>query len=169
MSQISISEVNAFNEDEFTSNFGAIFEHSPWVAERSFPLRPFASAEDLHAAMCEVFREATHAEQLALIRAHPDLGDRLGGLTAESTKEQEAAGLDALTPAEVETFNASNLAYKTKFGFPFILCARLNDKSTMLAAFEARLQNAADVEFETALGEIENIARLRILGIVADS
>jgi OHCU decarboxylase len=110
-------------------------------------------------------RAAGPARQLELIRAHPDLAGRLArqnALTAESTREQASAGLDRLTEAELAEFQRLNTAYLARFGFPFIICARLNAKSAILAAMQARLPNPPDLEFVTALGEIEKIARLRL-------
>ncbi len=166
MSQYTIIEINVMKEADFVSTFGSVFEHSPWVAQRSWNMRPFDNVESLHKAMCEVLRHSLPAEQLALIIAHPDLGDRLGGLTAESTNEQASAGLDLLTQEELDKFNTSNAAYKTKFGFPFVICARLNNKSAILSAFEHRLQNTYEEELYAAQVEIEKIAALRLQAIV---
>ncbi len=147
------------------TKLGHLFEHSPWVAELTWPRRPFASAEALHAALCATMRAAPRDRQLALIRAHPDLAGRLAQqkrLTAESTREQASAGLDQLTDAELAAFTRQNDTYKAKFGFPFIICARLNAKAAIIAAMQARMGNTADAEFATALGEIEKIAWLRL-------
>jgi OHCU decarboxylase len=107
--------------------------------------------------------------QLALIRAHPDLAGRLakaGQLTADSTKEQAAAGLDRLTPSEASEISRLNDAYKARFGFPFIICARLNAKDTILAAMRTRVTSTPEAERSTALGEIAKIAKLRLLEAV---
>lgn len=166
MSTFTISEINALDQDAFTAAFGTIFEHSPWVARRSWENKPFADLADLHAKMCAVLRASTPEEQLGVIVAHPDLGERLAPLTADSVKEQASAGLDLLTPEELTLFNASNAAYKRKFGFPFIICARLNDKTKMLSAFDTRLKNERPEELETAIGQIELIALLRLQSII---
>ncbi len=135
------------------------------MAELTWPQRPFASAESLHAALCATMRAAPRERQLALIRAHPDLAGRLAQqkkLTAESTREQASAGLDQLIDSELEDFTRRNDTYKAKFGFPFIICARLNAKATILTAMQTRVDNSAAAEFATALGEIEKIAWLRL-------
>jgi OHCU decarboxylase len=110
-------------------------------------------------------RAASRERQAALIRAHPDLAGRLAQqrkLTDESTREQASVGLNELTAEERANFQRLNEAYQARFGFPFIICARLNTKETILAAMRARLGNASEVEFATALGEIEKIARIRL-------
>ena len=140
----------------------ALFEHSPWVEERA-DARP--SSGDRHADLMEVVREATSDEQLALIRAHPELAGKAaidGSLTEASATEQASAGLDRLTPAEFERFHALNAAYAQKFGFPFIICVRLTDKAGILAAMERRLENDRETEIATALNEIGKIVRLRL-------
>jgi 2-oxo-4-hydroxy-4-carboxy-5-ureidoimidazoline decarboxylase len=127
--------------------------------------RPFANAEQLHAELGRTMRSATKDRQLALIRAHPDLAGRLAqqkALTAESTREQASAGLDQLTNAELAEFTRLNDAYKAKFGFPFIICARLNAKAAILAAMQARLPNGPEAEHTAALAEVEKIAWLRL-------
>ncbi len=152
----------------FVARFGGVFEHSPWVAERALAagLGPECDgAGGLHAAMVTAMRGGSEAEKLALIRAHPDLAGRLAlanRLTAESTREQASAGLDRLTADELAAFTALNDAYLARFAFPFILAVKGRTKTEILAAFETRLKNDAGREFETALGEIETIARLRL-------
>lgn len=161
----TLAALNAADRAAFTAALGHLFEHSPWVAEETWAKRPFASAEALHVALCATMRAAPVDRQLALIRAHPDLAGRLAQqkkLTAESTREQASAGLDQLTDTELAEFTRNNETYKARFGFPFIICARLNAKATILNAMRTRVGNAKDVEFNAALGEIEKIARLRL-------
>jgi 2-oxo-4-hydroxy-4-carboxy-5-ureidoimidazoline decarboxylase len=162
-------QLNSLDRPAFTAALGHLFEHSPWVAEETWAQRPFASAEALHAGLCATMRGATRDRQLALIRAHPDLAGRLAQqkkLTAESTREQASAGLDQLTDAELAEFTRQNDRYQTKFGFPFIICARLNAKSAILEAMAARVANPDDIEFNQALGEIEKIAWLRLQDVL---
>ena len=140
----------------------ALFEHSPWVEKRA-DARP--STGDRHADLMAVVREATSEEQLALIRAHPELAGKAaidGSLTEASAAEQASAGLDRLTRAEFERFHALNAAYRDKFDFPFIICVRLTDKAGILAAMERRLANGRDAEIAEALAQIGEIVRLRL-------
>ena len=153
---------------DFIERFGSVFEHSPWIAEHVFegemgPAHDHAPA--LHAAMAQVFRQAPQQARLDVLLAHPDLAGKLaaaGRLTAASTAEQAAAGLDMLTDEERAAFTALNTRYKDQFGFPFIIAVKGLNKADILAAFKARVQNSADVEFETACREVEKIARLRL-------
>lgn len=163
---IALSEINALSREEFVRVVGPVFEHSPWIAEVTAQQRPFPNRAALHTAMCTTVQRATEAQQLALIRAHPDLVGRVV-LTAESNREQTAAGLMQLTPEEVAAFDRYNTEYKSRFGFPFIICARKNKKEAILAAFPIRLKNSRDAEIKTALEQIFQIAELRLADLIA--
>jgi allantoate deiminase len=165
----TLRQLNAMPREAFVAAVGHCFEHSPWIAERGAGGRPFASLSDLHEKLIGVVRGATPEEQLGLIRAHPDLVGRLareGRLTRESSAEQSAAGLTALSTEEVDAFERHNAAYREKFGFPFVICARENRKEAILAAFPRRLKNSREQEIATALDEIYKIARLRLADAV---
>ena len=162
---MTLLQLNSLSRDEFVRIVGPVFEHSPWIAEATWSKRPFASVEELHRALCQTVRDASEAQHLALFRAHPDLVGKLalaGQLTKESTGEQASAGLGNLTPEEVVLFQQNNAAYKAKFGFPFVICARLNKKEAILNGFKARLQNSCEQEIQAALIEIFKIAELRL-------
>jgi 2-oxo-4-hydroxy-4-carboxy-5-ureidoimidazoline decarboxylase len=162
---MDIATVNHLDRAGFVAAFGGIFEHSPWVADRAFAARPFADTAALHGAMAAAMAAATEAEQLALLRAHPDLAGRLaraGKLTDASTAEQASAGLDRLTDAEFDAFTALNARYVATFGFPFIIAVRAHTKATILAAFQARVAHDRATEFAAALAEVAKIARFRL-------
>ena len=163
---ITLDEVNGLSREEFTRVIGPAFEHSPWIADATAQQRPFPNRAALHAAMCAIVRNAGEEKQLALIRAHPDLVGRVV-LTAESNREQTAAGLMQLTTEEGALFNRYNTEYKSRFSFPFIICARKNKKEAILGAFPVRLKNSREAEIQTALGQIFQIAELRLADIIA--
>jgi OHCU decarboxylase len=168
----SLAELNVCDLPRFLEVCGPLYEHSPWVAERACWGRPFASRDALHAALVAAVAAATHDEQLALIRAHPDLVGRLareGRLTAASTGEQAAAGLDSLSADEIAAFERFNREYRDRFGFPFVICARENRKEAILAAFPVRLGHTVEEERVTALAEIGKIGRLRLWDAVSDA
>jgi OHCU decarboxylase len=151
----------------FIEAFGDIFEHSAWIAGKSFDAGLTTAqdtAEGLHAAMAHVLSEADRDQKLALIRAHPDLAGRLklAELTDDSRGEQRSAGLDSLTEQERSRFLALNDAYRHKFGFPFIMAIKGRSKAEIMAAFEERLEHETDEEFDAAIVQIELIALLRL-------
>jgi len=149
----------------FLARYITLFEHSPWVVERAAARLPFA---DLHAGLMAVVQDASPEEQLALIRAHPELAGKAAldhTLTDASAAEQASAGLDRLSPEEFGRFHALNAAYRDRFGFPFIVCVRLTDKAGILAAMQARLAQDRATEIATAIEQIGEIVRLRLYDI----
>ena len=153
---------------DFVAAYGGVFEHSPWIAERAFELElgpAHDSAAGVHNALCRIFRTASHDERLGVLTAHPDLAGKLaaaGKLTAESTSEQAGAGLDLLTDDERERFQNLNSDYVAKHGFPFIIAVRDHDKALIEAAFERRIDNDTETEFDEACKQVERIAQLRL-------
>ena len=153
---------------DFVTRFGGVFEHSPYIAERAVDgglVKEPLTAVGIHAAMVSVFRAATAAERLAVLRAHPDLAGKLaiaGKLTVESRQEQGGAGLDRLSPQEHARFTELNSAYVSKFGFPFIIAVKGLSKDDILEAFEMRINNDRETEFATATAQVEKIALLRL-------
>ncbi len=163
---LKLAELNALDLEQFTLHLRPVFEHSPWVAARTFKGQPFTDLAQLHTALCRTVHAASEDEKLALIRAHPDLVGN-ATLTNESRAEQKSAGLADLPGEELARFRDFNERYRTKFGFPFVICARLNKKEAILHAFPTRLENSPTQEIETALDEICKIAELRLRDLVA--
>jgi OHCU decarboxylase len=158
------------DRDDFVAYFGGVFEESPWIAREAWESRPFGSVDALHAAMVWVVEHSPRAARLELIRAHQDLAGKAaiaGALTPESTREQAAAGLDRLTPAQYERLTTLTAAYSDRFGFPFVVCAREHTADSIIATAAARLEARPDEEEQTALSEIAKIARLRLDDLVA--
>ena len=159
-------------ELEFVRRYGGIYEHSPWVAEAAAQLIDDSADVDVIArVMADCVDNATRERQLELICAHPDLAGKAavaGELTDDSESEQASAGLDRCTPEEYARFQALNTAYRRKFGFPFVMAVRGCTREQILAAFESRLENDYDEEFENALLEIHRIARMRLVALGAN-
>jgi 2-oxo-4-hydroxy-4-carboxy-5-ureidoimidazoline decarboxylase len=161
-----LREINSLNCEEFVRAIGPAFERSPWIARETWDRHPFESMTHLHASLCRTAKAAHGTRKLALVRTDPDLVGR-EVFTSESKGEQEAAGLMNLSAGEVELFERYNSEYKQRFGFPFVICARLNRTKAILEAFSRRLQNDTTTELATAFAEIEKIARLRLEDIIA--
>jgi 2-oxo-4-hydroxy-4-carboxy-5-ureidoimidazoline decarboxylase len=163
---LGLARLNAMPQAEFRAALGAVFEHSPWVAERAWSRRPFASVDALHAAMVAAVRAAEPEAQLALVHAHPELAGREaadGTLTADSTSEQGRLGFTALTRAELERVARANAAYREKFGFPCIVALRLHaTRESVIAEMERRAANDRTAELAAALDQIGHITRGRL-------
>jgi 2-oxo-4-hydroxy-4-carboxy-5-ureidoimidazoline decarboxylase len=158
---MTMADLNAMDRPAFVAAVGWVFEHSPSVAERAWDHRPFATLPALLTAMVDEVAGSLPAEQLALIRAHPDLGAR-ARMSAASEDEQAGAGLDRLSPAEFDRLHRLNGAYREKFGFPFIYAVKGAGKSDILAALESRLTAEPEAERAAALGQIYRIAQFRL-------
>ncbi len=156
------------DEAEFVAAFGGVYEHSPWIAQRlwqSLGGKIPSSAGKLSLLMAGMLEGADDAAKLALLCAHPDLAGKAaiaGDLTRSSRSEQAGAGLDACTAEEFARFERLNAAYKEKFGFPFIVAVKGLTRHDILDQFAARLNNGRDKELQTALAEVNKIARLRL-------
>ncbi len=171
LQKFTLSEVNRWDLEGFVRVLGPVFEHSPWIAESAWSRRPFASLDELHGALCATVAASSEQQKLALICAHPDLVGRAalaGTLTSASTNEQASAGLNRLSPEEISAFQTFNAAYRDKFGFPFVICARLNKKEAILAGFRQRMNHSSSEEMQAALIEIGKIARFRLLDLIQE-
>ncbi len=160
-----LQDVNTLSPQQFVETFGGIYEHSPWVAEAAAKQRPFASIQQMKQAFSQAVQQAPESQKLALVRAHPELGHRMGvdpDLSAESTQEQGSAGLDRLSPAEYRQLRDLNDAYQKKFGMPFVICVRQATKAVILEAMEQRLTSSFTEELAEALKQIDAIAALRL-------
>jgi 2-oxo-4-hydroxy-4-carboxy-5-ureidoimidazoline decarboxylase len=169
MSSKTLSDLNACSRDEFVAALGNVFEYSSWITEQAASARPFYGVQQLFDVMKAVVDQTVPELKLALIRAHPDLANktqRAAGLTAESSAEQNSAGLDRLSDAEFETFERVNNVYRTKFGFPYIVCARRHTRDSILRDFERRLPNDVATEMQNSIDEIFRIAALRVAELV---
>jgi len=152
------------DERRFMTTYGTVYESSPQFAKaawKNIPHDQLDTVEGLAHALKASVDAAGKPAQLALIRAHPDLADRVK-MSAESVSEQAGAGLDHCSAEELAEFRSLNDAYKARFGFPFIKAVRGFSRGEILAEFHSRAGNDPDTEFATALAEIHKIARLRL-------
>jgi 2-oxo-4-hydroxy-4-carboxy-5-ureidoimidazoline decarboxylase len=154
---MTIEGVNALPRAELAGRLGFVFEHSPWVAERAWDKRPFASVEALHAALCAAVEGASRLEKLALLRAHPDLGSR-APMSDASAGEQSRAGLAALEAAQRDLLGR----YREKFGFPFLYAVKGTTVDDIFAALTIRLESTPEEEFQQGLREVRRIAWFRL-------
>ncbi len=169
--RVTIDDLNRKDRDGFVKATGWVFEHSPWVAERAWTRRPFSSVDALHDAMVSEVASASAEEQLRLLRAHPDLGafrqtPETPEISVASAAEQDGAGLNALTAAELSHLIELNSAYRHKFGFPFVYAVKGSTPRHILNALEQRMLSTREEEFREALQQVYRIARVRLEGAV---
>jgi 2-oxo-4-hydroxy-4-carboxy-5-ureidoimidazoline decarboxylase len=158
---MTLKELNEKDRDAFVAALGWIFEGAPWVAQRAWEQRPFPTLDALHNAMTSVLAGTSEEQQVALLRAHPDLGAR-AKMSDASGREQAGAGLDRLTREELDRVRALNAAYREKFGFPFLFAVKGSTKHDVLNALERRLTSTRDIEHQEALRQVYRIARFRL-------
>lgn len=168
--RLTLADLSALDRDAFVGAVGAVFEHSPWVMERAWEKRPFASRDAFLAALRDVLHEAERERQLSLINAHPELAGKLairGALTADSAREQAGAGLAACSPEEFASLQQLNAAYRDKFGWPFIVAVKGLNRQQIIDAMRRRIARTPDEEFAEALAQILRIASFRLDDLIA--
>jgi 2-oxo-4-hydroxy-4-carboxy-5-ureidoimidazoline decarboxylase len=159
--QYTLAQLDRMSQSEFTTALGEIWEETPAIANQAWHNKPFEDVEALYRAMVAVVENMSETQQLALIKAHPDLGSKTK-MAQASVQEQSGVGLNRLSESEYQRFQSLNQAYQDKFGFPFIIAVKYHTKESILEAFEIRLQNSQEEERQEALNEISKIARLRL-------
>ena len=162
----SLALLNEANHAKFVDALGDVFEHAQWLAEAAAARRPFATVTDLHQAMLTVLAAAPADTVLQFLNNHPDLAGpsaRTKSLTTHSAREQAGAGLDRLSEEETARLTKWNARYRSRFGFPFIICAMRHGKDSIFAEFERRLSGDLAEERSTALAEIARISALRLV------
>lgn len=168
---MTLAELNAATREAFVAHLGGVFEHSPWIAERACGSRPFATRQDLHAAMMAAVQGAGEERQLALLRAHPELAGRAavqGEMTGFSTREQSGSGLLDCSPEELAQLQGLNRAYAAKFGFPFIIAVKDLDRAGIIEAFVRRSRQSTEAEAVEALWQVGRITGLRLAALIQD-
>jgi len=156
-----IERIQTMGEQQFVSAFSGLYEGSSWVAEQAWRERPYASIEQLGETMARIVRDAGCERQLALLRAHPALGER-GPMSAFSVEEQSGAGLSELTEGELGRLADLNAEYKARFGYPFILAVRGKTREEIEQTIRHRLEHAPQLEWRIALAEVDAIAGYRL-------
>ena len=167
---LTLEQLHTVSPDEATALLDGLYEHSPWIARAAMAARPFRSLAELKAALVQVVQNASREAQLGLVRAHPELAGKAmvsNTLTAESTNEQQKAGLTQCTPEELAHIQQLNASYGAKFGFPFVMAVRgpRNTglaKQDIISTFERRVHNHPDFELQEALRNIHRIAEIRL-------
>ncbi|XP_058968333.1 2-oxo-4-hydroxy-4-carboxy-5-ureidoimidazoline decarboxylase [Pocillopora verrucosa] len=165
-SKLSISAVNELYYRDFIRTFGNVIEETKICAAAVCGRRPFRSFDNFVEVMCQFIDELPKDGRAGILRNHPDLADRLESLTPESQREQTHAGITTLTKEEIQELKHYNQLYSNKFGFPFVICARLNNKDAILKGIKSRLNNDRDQELECGIEEVKKIMQLRMKDLV---
>uniref|UniRef100_A0A8C5PR62 2-oxo-4-hydroxy-4-carboxy-5-ureidoimidazoline decarboxylase n=1 Tax=Leptobrachium leishanense TaxID=445787 RepID=A0A8C5PR62_9ANUR len=165
---MDLHTLNTLNYEEFFEHFGNIVEKCPLISGAVWSRRPFSSALELESSVYEFIDSLPSSGQEGILRCHPDLAGKeliSRTLTQESMKEQNQAGLTSLSQSERETLTLLNSQYKLKFGFPFVICAKMSDKNKIIEALRSRIQNDRVEELGTGIAEVKKICHLRLQDI----
>ena len=154
-------DLNTFNENQFTSLFGSVFEKSEWIATETFKKKPFKNSQDLINKMINVYDSCSIDQIIIILNLHPKLAIEKR-LTSFSTKEQTGAELDKCSEEELAEFDRLNFDYEKKFKFPFIVAIKGKNKNEILRIFRSRINNDYEKEFQEAKKEVIKIALLRL-------
>ena len=159
-----INKINKLTKTEFIKVFGNIFENSIWITEKLYEEKPFNDYKDLSFKFLNIFESANKKKQIIVLNEHPDLADKtkVGNLTSDSAEEQIGAGLDKCTVEEFNEFKNLNNEYKKKFSFPFIYAVKKKSKKEILENFRKRINNSLESEFDEAIKQVKEIAKLRL-------
>ena len=161
----SIDRVNKLSKSDFISIFGNVFEKTEWVAQKTYDSKPYKNFEELFSKMMEIFENTNKENHIKILNAHPDLAVERK-LTDDSKNEQKNASLNQCTNEEFIEFKKLNEEYKKKFGFPFILAVKGNNKEEILNSFRQRISNNINLEFEEAKKQVKKIANFRLSKII---
>lgn len=155
----------------FVDRFGAIYEHSGWVAEKVWPgveAAPAATFGCVAVAMARAVASAAAETKLQLLRSHPELASKAalaGDLTEASNREQNGAGLNRCSPDELARIQQLNGDYVARFGFPFIIAVTGLTRNDIIAAMAERSTNPRDMELAEALRQVDRIAQIRLAAL----
>ena len=161
----SIDKVNKLNKSDFISIFGNVFEKTEWIAQKSYDSKPYKNFEELFSKMVEIFENSNKESHIKILNAHPDLAIEKR-LTEDSKNEQQNASLNQYANEEFLEFKKLNEEYKKKFGFPFILAVKGNNKEEILNNFRQRITNNINLEFIEAKKQVKKIAIFRLSEII---
>jgi len=161
----SIDRVNKLSKSDFISIFGNVFEKTEWVAQKTYDSKPYKNFEELFSKMMEIFENTNKENHIKILNDHPDLAVERK-LTDDSKNEQKNASLNQCTNEEFIEFKKLNEEYKKKFGFPFILAVKGNNKEEILNSFRQRISNNINLEFEEAKKQVKKIANFRLSKII---
>ena len=169
---ISLNTLNNASKDEFINHLAGIYEHSPWVAERAYDLRPMTSLDDLQTKMQQCVLNSADETKLSLICNHPELAGKeaeQGSLTTASLSEQANSGLSHCSAEELRQFKQLNKQYRDHFGFPFVVAVKGLTRYDILEQMQQRLNNPKQQEFDTCIEQIGKIAGFRLSALLGSS
>ena len=130
--------------------------------------RPYRDVETLVARAEEVARALPWADVAMALAAHPRIGDRVVGSSAEaeSSRREQSSMADA-DAAIREALIEGNRAYEERFDHVFLIRAAGRTPAEMLAELRRRLHNDPETEQAEVIEQLAQITALRVKGLVS--
>ena len=142
-----------------------LFEGAGPLVERLRAELPFISGAAMVARARQILAELGETEQIAVINAHPRIGDPAEQVRAKSAhafREQGYEAGDDTSPDVLRELARLNEAYEHKFGFRFVVFVNQRPKAALVPVLENRLSRPRTEELKTALADIVAIAEDRL-------
>lgn len=162
-----IEDFNALPSDEAADLVRACADAGPWVTG-IVEKRPYPDV----AALVEVARSLAEEWQVddveQALSHHPRIGERPtgdGAGVAASSREQ--AGVDPADAELTAALKAGNEAYEARFGRIYLVRAKGRSGPELLALLEQRLRNDPETEYGVMVGQLREIALLRLEDLFA--
>jgi 2-oxo-4-hydroxy-4-carboxy-5-ureidoimidazoline decarboxylase len=130
--------------------------------------RPYRDAETLVARAEEVARGLPWAEVSMALAAHPRIGDRVEGSSAEADASRREQSSMSDADAEVRAALAEgNREYEERFDHVFLIRAAGRSPEAMLEELRRRLANDEEAERAEVTEQLAQITALRVRGLVS--
>jgi 2-oxo-4-hydroxy-4-carboxy-5-ureidoimidazoline decarboxylase len=159
---VTIGELNEEPPEQAAERLRAC-NAAPRFAAELLAARPYPDAATLAGRAGAVARALPWDDVLIALAAHPRIGDRVAGTSAEaaSSRQEQSSMADADAAVRAALLEG-NRAYEQRFGHVFLICATGLSAEAMLAALRSRLRNDPVAEREVVRGELVKIVRLRL-------
>jgi 2-oxo-4-hydroxy-4-carboxy-5-ureidoimidazoline decarboxylase len=167
---LTVVDLDAFNAEpvEAAAERLRTCNAAPRFASEVLAGRPYPDAQTLVARAEQVARALPWDEVAVALAAHPRIGDRVAGSSAEA--EASRREQSSMSDADAEVRAAlldGNRAYEERFDHVFLIRAAGRSPEEMLAELRRRLGNDADTERAEATEQLAQITALRVKGLVS--
>ncbi|SCX58113.1 2-oxo-4-hydroxy-4-carboxy-5-ureidoimidazoline decarboxylase [Klenkia marina] len=164
---MDLAEFNTADDERLTSALvacNAAASFAPAVVAG----RPYGSVDALVARAGEVSRALAWAEVEDALAAHPRIGDRVSGGSAEAaSSRREQASMSTAETSVRDAILAGNRDYEERFDHVFLVRAAGRSPEEMLAELRRRLSHTPDQERPEVVEQLAQITELRVRGLVS--
>lgn len=163
----SLDEFNDEPADQAVQDLRAC-NAAPRFAAEVAAGRPYRDVETLVSRAEEVARALPWDDVAIALAAHPRIGDRVEGSTAEAeSSRREQSSMSGADDATRQALLDGNRRYEERFDHVFLIRASGRSPEEMLAELERRLGNDEDAERAEVTEQLAQITALRVKGLVS--